>query len=254
MTVRAVPHSNAHRGCNLACKVGMSTIVSPRAIISTVGARVTRLHGPWAAEGSARGQALVEFSLVLPLLMLLLLTIGDFGRLFAAAITIESAAGAASETAAAEYLREVLAVTPAPLTAVAYQRVHRVAWQSVCDEASALPNAVPGSGGSECSGLVTVVCVHDGGDGSSGLGDPDCGNAYNDRAGIPSGCPSLEPGSRPVKLQTGGSETSMYVEVRVCYRFSTFLRVVLPSIGGTLATLGGDFDLERVRTFTVADY
>ena len=214
-----------------------------------------RSHRPSASEESARGQALVEFSLVLPILMLLLLTIGDFGRLFAAAITIESAAGAASETAAAEYLREVLAVSPpGPLSADAYARVHKSAWQSVCDEASALPNAAPGTGGGECSGLVTVVCVHDGGDGSSGLGDPGCGNAYNAAAGIPSGCPSLEFGSRPVNIQTGGSETSMYVEVRVCYRFSTFLRVVLPSIGGALATLGGDFDIERVRTFTVADY
>lgn len=203
---------------------------------------MTHPHEPTAADLSSRGQALVEFSLVLPILLLLLLTVGDFGRLFAATITIESAAGAASETAAAEYLRE-----SSPLTPDGYARIHRAAWSSVCEEATALPNASPGSPGNECSGLATVVCVHDG-------ADPACGNAYNTGAGIPTQCQSLQPGSRPTNTQTGGSETSMYVEVRVCYRFSTFFQLSIPSVGGALATLGGDFYVERSRVFTVADY
>ena len=202
---------------------------------------------PTAADLSNRGQALVEFSLVLPILLLLLLTVGDFGRLFASTITVESAAGAASETAAAEYLREVLAVAPTPLAAAAYARVHRSAWQSVCDEASALPNASPGTLGGQCTGLVTVVCVHDG-------ADPDCANVYNAGSGIPAGCPSLQPGTRPTNTQAGGTETSKYVEVRVCYRFNTFFQLSIPSLGGTLVTLGGDFYVERARVFTVADY
>jgi hypothetical protein len=185
---------------------------------------------------------LVEFSLVLPILLLLLLTVGDFGRLFAATITIESAAGAASETAAAEYLRET-----APVTPDGYARVHRSAWASVCEEASALPNANAGTLGGQCTGLSTVVCVHDG-------ADLDCANVYNAGAGIPADCPSLQPGSRPTNTQSGGSETSKYVEVRVCYRFSTFFQFSIPSVGGTLATLGGDFYVERARVFTVADY
>lgn len=189
-----------------------------------------------------RGQALVEFTLVMPILMLLLLTVADFGRLFAAAITVESAAGAAAEVAAAEYLLE-----PQPVTADGYTRLHRSAWESVCDEASKLPNAAPGSGGGECSDLATVVCVHDG-------ADPSCGNAYNAGGGIPAECPTLQPGSRPSNTQTGGSETSKYVEVRVCYRFSTLFELSLPSVGGSLSTLGGDFYVERVRAFTVADY
>jgi Flp pilus assembly protein TadG len=52
-----------------------------------------------------RGQALVEFALVLPIVLVLLLTVSDFGRLFATTITIESAARAAAEVAATEYSR-----------------------------------------------------------------------------------------------------------------------------------------------------
>jgi hypothetical protein len=117
----------------------------------------------------------------------------------------------------------------------------------VCEEASALPNASPGTLGGECSGLATVVCVHDG-------ADPDCGNVYNAAGGIPAACPSLQAGARPTNGQSGGTEASKYVEVRVCYRFSTLLQLSIPSIGGTLATLGGDFFVERARVFTVADY
>jgi hypothetical protein len=53
-----------------------------------VGHALDRPTSP-AADLSTRGQALVEFSLVLPILLLLLLTVGDFGRLFAATITID---------------------------------------------------------------------------------------------------------------------------------------------------------------------
>jgi len=202
-------------------------------------------------RGRSSGQSLVELTLVLPILLFLVITIGDFGRLFAASITVESAARTAAETAAAEYLREPGAnptpPDPPTVTAAGYARVHQYAWQSVCDEASSLPNASPGSGGGECTGLPTVVCVHD------GL-DPDCANAYNAGSGIPGACGELAPGARPTNAQAGGSETSRYVEVRVCYRFSTFFQVNIPFIGGTLSPLGGDFYIERIRMFTVADY
>jgi hypothetical protein len=194
---------------------------------------------------------MVEFTMVLPILLFLVFTLGDFGRVFAASITVESAARTAAEVAAAEYLREPGAIPTPPdppsVSAAGYARVHQYAWQSVCDEASSLPNASPGTGGGECGGLPTVVCVHDG-------YDPDCANAYNAGAGIPAACGALAPGTRPTNVQTGGTETSRYVEVRVCYRFSTFFAIDIPFIGGTLSPLGGDFYIERIRTFTVADY
>ena len=200
------------------------------------------------AASTAGGQSLVEFSLILPILLILLLAVADFGRLFATGITIESAARTAAETAAIEYFREFAAVTPAPLDAAAYGRVHEQAWRTVCDEAQSLPNATPSSGG-ECDGLPTIVCVHDGGDTS-------CSTLYNSSGTPPAGCPALAgaPPNNTQAAQAGFSETSKWVEVRVCYRFTTVFSLQLPFIGGTLTPLGGEFFLERIRTFTVADY
>jgi hypothetical protein len=84
--------------------------------------------------------------------------------------------------------------------------------------------------------------------------DPGCSNAYNVGGGIPAACGTLAPAARPTNAKTGVTETSRYVEVRVCYRFSTFFQVQLPFIGGQLSPLGGDFYVERTRMFTVADY
>ena len=183
---------------------------------------------------------MVEFTLILPIMLIILLVVADFGRLFAAGITVESAARIAAEVAAAEYKR-----APTPID---YTAIHRYAWSSVCDEAAKLPNATPGGTG-ECDGLPTVVCVHD-------SADTGCGNIYNAASGVPAGCPGLALANRPSNVLAGGGETipSKYVEVRVCYRFSTFLSITLPSIGGPLSSLGGDFFIERARVFAVADY
>ena len=54
---------------------------------------------------SERGQSLVEFALVLPMLLVLLLGIADFGRIFQAGIVTETAARNGAETAALERLR-----------------------------------------------------------------------------------------------------------------------------------------------------
>ena len=174
--------------------------------------------------------------MILPIMLILLLAVGDFGRLFAAGITIESAARNAAEVAAAEYNRNLLAPP------IDYATVHQAAWSSVCDGAANLPNATPGGGG-ECDGLPTLVCVHDTLDGS-------CGTVYNDASGIPAGCPAL---TATASTGLNGSE-SKFVEVRVCYRFNTIFEMTLPSLGGPLQALGGDFFIERSRVFSVADY
>jgi hypothetical protein len=98
-------------------------------------------------------------------------------------------------------------------------------------------------------GLPTVVCVHDN-------SDPGCGEAYNDASGIPGGCPNLDAAARPSNTQLDESpgRSWPYVEVRVCYRFSALLSLNIPWIGGTLSPLGGDFFIERVRAFDVANY
>ena len=203
---------------------------------STFRRIATRVHVN-TRHSAARGQSLVEFTLILPIMMIVLLLVADFGRLFAAGIRTCHAPSSAAEVAAAEYNR---AGTP-----IDYPAIHRSAWSSVCDEASKLPNATPGGTG-QCDGLPTVVCVHDGADGG-------CGNVYNAASGVPAGCPGLVAGNRPSNAQALGSE-SKYVEVRVCYRFNTIFQITLPSVGGPLSSLGGDFFIERARVFTVADY
>jgi hypothetical protein len=194
---------------------------------------------------SSAGQSLVEFTLVLPLMLLLLITAADFGRFFAAGITIESAARTAAEIAASDYLTESIRSGGAINTA-GYDRIHAAAWRSVCDEASLLPGTVAGTGGGECTGLPTVVCVHDG-------QDPQCGEQYNEAGYSAAECPAVL-GPAPLNTQTGGTETSRYVEVRVCYRFFTIFRLAIPSLGGVLAPLSGEFTIERDRTFAVMEY
>lgn len=47
--------------------------------------------------GRSRGQSLVEFAVVVPLMLFLVVAIGDFGRLYAAAIAVESAVREAAD-------------------------------------------------------------------------------------------------------------------------------------------------------------
>ena len=46
---------------------------------------------------SERGQALVEFAMLVPLMLLLAVALGDFGRLFTAGMGVESAAREAAD-------------------------------------------------------------------------------------------------------------------------------------------------------------
>jgi hypothetical protein len=132
---------------------------------------------------------------------------------------------------------------------VDYANVHRDAWSAICDESNSLANVAYPTPGAECSGIPTAVCVHDG-------VDDQCGTVYNAGASVPAACTRLQPGSLPTNAVVGesGAEIHTFVEVRVCYRFSTILHVTLPFIGGSLSPLSGDFYIERTRMFTVANY
>ena len=179
---------------------------------------------------------------MLPIIFVVLITIGDFGRFFAGGVTLESAARTAAEVAAQELTKEI-----ASAVGVDYSLIHRYGWSSVCDETRDLPNMTYTSPGTECDGIPTLVCVHDG-------ADPSCDTVYNASSGVPPNCQTFAAGALPTNAQTGGAEASKYVEVRVCYRFSTFFNLHIPFVGGTLSPLSGDFFVERTRTFTVADY
>ena len=197
------------------------------------------------ASARSGGQSVTEFALVLPVLMLLLLTISDFGRFFATGITIESATRTAAELAAQELVAEKAAGRSSSTSPFYdYALIHSIAWRSVCAETAGLPNMTPSSGGGQCDSIPTKVCIHDGADSA-------CDTLYNQSSGtVPGQCTGVAAGSS----NSIDAQGNMYVEVRVCYRFSTIFQVALPFFSGSLNALSGDFYIDRTRTFTAGDY
>lgn len=194
--------------------------------------------------GAPRGQSLVEFALILPMLLVLLLGIADFGRVFAAGITMEAAARNGAEAAAQEYL-QLLEKSGGSLATADYQRVHQVALDRVCGDAETLPNKAV-SGGS-CTMPLTAVCVHDGNDlaGCGSEADP----GVSQCSAVNGGWSTANSGAAPL-----GSTPLPYVEVRVCYRFTTLFNLTdlrLP-LGWNLSL--GEVYIQKDREFTVASY
>ena len=214
------------------------------------------------ATQSRRGQSLVEFALVLPMLLVLLLGIDDFGRAFSAGIILEAAARNAAEAAAQEYL-QVARNGPA-INAAAYQRIHDVALMEVCREAERLPGELDADSDGVCEMPRAAVCVHDlpadPDDVTPPSGDPLCGT---EASGAPQpGCsafvddPADPSDQRDAWSNLKGTDPSApealaYVEVRVCYQFTILINLQLPFGWG----LSFDYIwLQRDRSFAVADY
>jgi hypothetical protein len=185
----------------------------------------------------------VEFALVLPILIVLLLGIADAGRIFAAGIALEAAARNAAEVAAQEYLQNRR--ESAAASAADFDRIHDAAMERICAEADVLPNKVV-SGGS-CAMPVAAVCIHDTADelteygGRCGQG---AGAAPAECDGLHSAWPTTEPavGDLP------------WVEVRVCYQFTTLFNLQDLEFPFGAGISFGNIWLERTRSFTVADY
>lgn len=198
-----------------------------------------------SASRSRRGQSLVEFALVLPLLLVLLLGIADFGRVFAAGITMEAAARNGAEAAAQEYIQRKRAdPTPLdPLTAADYGAIREVAHTVACEEATTLPNQA--GAGAACTMPVTAVCIHDG-------SDTDCGNAS---AAVPPDCTRLSGSwTSAIEQSTGTLPYLPYVEVRICYRFTTLFNLTDIRLPFNTGLSLGETWLQKDRTFVAADY
>lgn len=179
------------------------------------------------------------------MLLVLLLGIADFGRVFAAGITMEAAARNAAEAAAQEYVQRQR-VDPAPLTPADYDAIRAVAHRVACEDAEILANQA----GSPpmCDMPISAVCVHD-----ADMGDaPDCGEAS---ATPPAECSALQGSWTAANQQTIGTSPFLpYVEVRMCYRFTTLFNLSgmqLP-FGWSLSV--GDVWLQRDRSFVAGDY
>ena len=188
-----------------------------------------------------RGQSLVEFALLLPLLMVILLGVVDFGRVFQAGIVMESATRAAAEAGAVEYLREVNSGMEPD-----YELIHERAAEVACREAK-LANVDEGA----CAQWPVIrVCIHD-----EAAGHTDCGQPefYGTAAALPD-CPQtdLSAASAANELDVQPTDANAtprkaYVEVRTCYSFTTLIPVA-----GFLPF--GEVFLQKEATFTVADY
>jgi hypothetical protein len=189
------------------------------------------------ARGEPAGQSLVEFALILPLLLVILLGVADLGRVFASAITAEAAVRNSAEAGAqADLQLDLLDGSPdGSLTAADYQALHATVLEVACREAERLPDRALGGSGN-CVSPVIAVCVHDlvGGD----------SNCPETSAGFdPSKCTQMAAAWTTAQLAPASTP---YVEVRMCYEFQ-------PIIGVPLGDWGSVW-LQRENFFTVAQY
>jgi hypothetical protein len=195
--------------------------------------------GRFARRRTSRGQTLVEFALVLPMLLVLLLGIADFGRVFAAGITVEAISRNAAEAAAQEYLQLRRAGGGSPPASPVYAAVQARAQEVACEEAETLANQA--AFGGVCSMPIVGSCVKD---------------EWGEHCAVPSGavppeCTQLAAWPPSLADQAGGLP---YVRVVTCYRFTTLLNVEelrLP-LGWSISL--GELWLQKDRAFTVADY
>jgi len=188
------------------------------------------------------GQSLVEFALVLPLLLVLLLGVADFGRVFTTGVVLEAAARNGAEAAAQEYV-QIRRNNPASLDAADYASLHAVALSVVCAEAERLPNRVVSAG--MCTMPYAAVCVHD-----SAGGDA-CGS---EAGGAPPECSVMDSTWSSAIEQTQPTPPLPYVEVRLCYRFTTLINLRNLQLPGGWGLNLGDVWLQRDRSFVAGMY
>ena len=136
-----------------------------------------RFRGAWNFHRRPRrGQGLVEFGLILPLLMIFLLGVADIGRIFAAGITEEAAVRDSAEAGAIQWQQLCQKYTWPCSTGLGsqadYDSVHSLARDVACREAQKMPGRVL-DGTGKCTMPLIAVCVHD--DHNIGGGDLNCG-------------------------------------------------------------------------------
>ncbi len=190
------------------------------------------------------GQTLAEFALVLPILLVLLLAVADFGRVFAASISTEASARNAAEIGAITRLRDKPPdpVIDPPAFYSYYTALHEQIAKVVCSELSVLPNTTFNAVNRTCPTMPLVqVCVRD------DL-DPICGAPISGFSStVPGQCTHMAP---TMQNYSGGAAASHAVEVRVCYRFTTLfnLRFTLP---GNVGLDLGEIWIQRERVFAL---
>jgi hypothetical protein len=182
---------------------------------------------------------MVEFALILPIMLVLFVAFADFGRIFANSILLEAAARNAAEIGANEYLANPPGGTSLSAQSTGdsayYSNLHLLAARAFCAETRELPNSQYDPATTNCPGMPLIkVCVHDG-------VDPTCADEVFS-ASIPASCTDL---TSPMP-NSQGTSSERWVEVRVCYRFTSLVDLPLVSFG--------EFWLQRNRAFAIPCY
>jgi TadE-like protein len=187
------------------------------------------------------GQTLAEFALVLPILLVILLGVVDFGRVFSASIAVEASARNGAEIGAIERLRDKPSTDPLTWPAY-YADIHEQVAKVVCSELNVLPSTTFNSADRTCPSMPVIrVCVHDDNDPLCGL--PILGFADP----IPADCTHM---AVAWTNASGGPIGSHGVEVRVCYRFTTLFNLHFSMPDGSGLDLG-EIWLQRERVFAL---
>jgi hypothetical protein len=159
---------------------------------------------------------------------------------------IENAARDAAEKGAQEYVANQPGGAPFPLSgppppgnAPYYEDLDELAAKAACSESAELPNTDINTADQTCATWPIIrVCVHD-------SNDPQCGAPINGFPGaIPAECSAMN--APWVNTQGGGGSSERWVEVRVCYKFTSIIHTEYFHLG--------DIYLERTRQFVIPCY
>jgi len=198
-----------------------------------------------------RGQSLAEFALITPVLLMLVVTVADFGRVFATSVEVEAAARDAAEFAANDYVSNpppgdgsVPLSAPAPMgDPDYYDALHLKAAKVVCKELRDLPNTIYQSSDDSCQEMpIILVCVHD-------SADPHCAvQPFNGSPTYPNDCTDFVPPPHTDQVDSGGTDERprRWVEVKVCYHFTSLTQI--PWLPWT------DLWVQRTRQFDIPCY
>jgi hypothetical protein len=227
------------------------------ALIAPVLLMIQKSHrgraGKYAAAGPNRtrhrGQSLVEFTLIVPIVFLLFIGVADLGRVFIAGVVLETAARDAAEKGAQEYVANPPGGVPLSTSAPSgngayYGSLDAKVATAACSESAELPNTDLVTSDQTCKTWPVIrVCVHDG-------ADPQCGQPITGFASaIPAQCSDMN--AAWSNSQDGSPTDSLgrherWVEVRLCYKFTSIIHTDLFHLG--------DIYLERRRQFVIPCY
>ena len=183
----------------------------------------TRTAAPAPRPGRERGQSVVEFALVVPLLILMVVAIADFGRIYASAVAVEAAEREAADYGAFKssyWLVDGLGTDNPPITVAEMER-----------------RACTAAAGSHLEGYAEPAGT---------IAHATCTNpSFTCTLVQPDGTTEVDCGSYTgAACSTSTTDPPCLVHVRLTYAFRTFL---------DLPPLPGSVTLERDSRYAISD-